>query len=86
MNIPIKHSKTVNPYTVITFLGIELDYVKMQSRLPLDKVEKIKKPLNESMGLQKVTLKQMQSLLGVLNFAYRVVIRGRPFLRRLHSS
>ena len=54
MNIPIKHSKTVNPCTVITFLGIELDSVKMQSRLPRDKVEKTKTPLNESMGLQQL--------------------------------
>ena len=83
MNIPIKHSKTVNPCTVITFLGIELDSVKMESRLPLYKVEKIKKLLNEFMGLQKVTLKQLQSLLGVLNFACRVIIPGRPFSRRL---
>ena len=83
INIPIKHSKTVNPCTVITFLGIELDSVKMESRLPRDKVEKIKTLLNEFMGLQKVTLKQLQSLLGVLNFACRVVIPGRPFLRRL---
>ena len=83
LNIPIKHSKTVNPCTVITFLGIELDSVKMESRLPLDKVEKIKKLLNKFMGLQKVTLKQLQSLLGVLNFACRVIIPGRPFLRRL---
>ena len=55
----------------------------MESRLPLDKVEKIKKLLNEFMGLQKVTLKQLQSLLGVLNLACRVIIPGRPFLRRL---
>ena len=55
----------------------------MESRLPLDKVEKIKKLLNEFMGLQKVTLKQMQSLLGVLNFACRVIVPGRPFLCRL---
>ena len=82
INISIKHSKTVNPCcTVITFLGIELDSVKMQSRLPHDKDEKIKKLLSECMGLQKVTLKQMQRLLGVLNFACRVVIPGRPVLR-----
>ncbi len=55
----------------------------MESRLPLDKVDKIKLLLNTFLERQKVTLKEMQSLIGTLNFACRVVSPGRPFLRRL---
>ena len=83
INIPIKHTKTVYPSTVICFLGIELDSIQMESRLPLDKVDKIKLLLNTFLERQKVTLKEMQSLIGTLNFACRVVSPGRPFLRRL---
>ena len=32
---------------------------------------------------KKVTLKELQSLIGLLQFACSVVVPGRPFLRRL---
>ena len=65
INIPIKHSKTVHPTTVLCFLGIELDTIKMESRLPLDKVTKIKHLLAAHfLASQKVTLKEFQSLIG----------------------
>ena len=32
---------------------------------------------------RSVTLKQLQSLIGLLNYAYKVVIPGRAFLRKV---
>ena len=34
-------------------------------------------------GRQKVTLRELQSLIGLLNFACLVVVPGTAFLRRL---
>ena len=83
IKIPIKPSKTVHRTTVLTFLGIELDTVKMEGGLPLDKVHTIKQLLAQFLSQQKVTLKELQSLLGVLNFATKVIYLGRPFIRRI---
>ncbi|XP_069138816.1 uncharacterized protein [Argopecten irradians] len=83
VGIPIKHTKTVQPTTVITFLGVEIDTVQMEARLPPDKVEKINSLLSAFGSRKKVTLKELQSLIGLLNFACCVVLPGRPFLRRL---
>ncbi|XP_069108938.1 uncharacterized protein [Argopecten irradians] len=81
--VPIKHSKTVQPCTTLTFLGIELDSVKMEARLPREKLDKIGNLLASFIRKKKVTLRELQSLIGLLNFACSVIAPGRPFLRRL---
>ena len=83
IGVPIKHSKTVRPCFSLTFLGIELDTWLMEARLPLDKIEKIRSLLNSYLSRSKLTLVEIQSLVGLLNFACSVVVPGRCFLRRL---
>ena len=55
----------------------------MEARLPDDKLLKARALLLEFTRKQKVTHKELQSLIGVLNFARSVVVPGRAFLRRL---
>ena len=43
LGVPIKIEKTVLPCTTITFVGIEVDSILMEKRLPSDKLEKNKK-------------------------------------------
>ncbi|XP_045198533.2 uncharacterized protein LOC123552851 [Mercenaria mercenaria] len=81
--IPINPSKTVLPCTTITFVGIELDSVAMEMRLPEDKIIKIRTLLNHYQRRKKLTLQELQSLIGLLNFACAVIRPGRAFLRRL---
>ncbi|XP_069131881.1 uncharacterized protein [Argopecten irradians] len=81
--IPIEQSKTVNPCTTLTFLGIELDSDLMVARLPMDKVFKARDLLATFLSRKKVTLRELQSLIGLLNFACKVISPGRIFLRRL---
>ena len=83
IGVPLAPDKTVGPQSSITFLGIVLDAVRMEARLPQDKLEKAKALLSEFIERNKVTLKELQSLIGVLNFACSVVVPGRAFLRRL---
>ncbi|XP_062599327.1 uncharacterized protein LOC134260800 [Saccostrea cucullata] len=58
----------------------------MTMSLPTDKINKLQENINTVLQAKKVTLKQMQSLLGLLNFACRVVAPGRAFCRRLINS
>ena len=83
IGIPIKMEKTVLPCTCLTIYGIEVDSVEMECRLPVEKIDKIKNKLKEVKDRRKVTLKQLQSLIGLLNYACLVVVPGRAFLRRL---
>jgi hypothetical protein len=75
--------KTMGPLTCLTFLGIELDTVNQIARLPEDKFSKCLDFIKEFLHRRKVTLRELQSLCGLLNFACQVVVPGRAFLRRL---
>jgi hypothetical protein len=82
-NIPIKESKTVLATTCISAHGIEVDSIKMEARLPQDKLTRARDLLILYTNKRTITLKQLQSLIGLLNFACKVVVPGRAFLRRL---
>ena len=47
LNIPISAAKTEGPCKVLQFIGIILDSHKMEARLPVVKVERIKTALCE---------------------------------------
>lgn len=83
LGVPIKSDKTVLPCTTISFVGIELDSIKMEKRLPQDKLQKIRYTLDLFRHKKKVTLTELQSLIGLLSYACSVVSPGRPFLRRI---
>ena len=57
----------------------------MEARLPLDKLTKTKEALHEWSCKKSATLKELQSLIGTLQFACRVVVPGRAFLQRIVS-
>ena len=83
LGIPMAPEKTVGPSTTLAFAGIELDTVLMEARLPQDKLDKCRDLLSTFLRRRKVTLQEIQSLTGLLNFACTVVVPGRAFLRRL---
>ena len=83
LGVPIAPEKTVGPQNILSFAGIELDTLSMEARLPADKIEKCKLLISSFLRRKKVTLREIQSLTGVLNFACSVVVPGRAFLRRL---
>ena len=80
LGIPISLHKTEGPVTVIQFFGILLDSNRMEARLPDDKVQE---ELSKWHNKKSATLRELQSLIGTLNFACRVVPPGRPFLQRI---
>ncbi|XP_033730175.1 uncharacterized protein LOC117319492 [Pecten maximus] len=83
IGIPLAPEKTFGPAQVLPFLGITLDSVNMEARLPKDKLVKCSELITRFKTRKKVTLKELQSLIGTLQFATTVVLPGRAFLRRL---
>ena len=83
LGVPIAHEKTVQPRTTLEFAGITLDSISQESRLPPDKLQKCRTLLHQFHKRRTVTLRELQSLIGLLNFACSVVVPGRAFLRRL---
>lgn len=86
LGIPIAPEKTIGPSQILSFAGIELDSCLMEARLPLDKVEKCIGIISDFLKQKRVTLREVQSLTGLLNFACLVIVPGRAFLRRVIDS
>ena len=85
LHLPVKKDKTVNPTTCAMLHGIEVDTKAMSLRLPQDKLDEARAKVSSMMKRKKTMLINLQSLLGTLNFACRVIIPGRAFLRRLYD-
>lgn len=83
LGVPLAPEKTVGPATVLQFAGITLDSVRLEARLPEDKLQKCRVMLQNFQARRSVCLKELQSLLGLLNFTCLVVVPGRAFLRRM---
>lgn len=83
IGVPIADEKTMGPTNALQFAGITLDTALMEARLPEDKLAKCRTQLADFCSRKSVTLKELQSLIGLPNFACCVVVPGRAFLRRL---
>ena len=82
LGVPVAAEKTVGPSPALIFLGLEIDTVKMSIRIPQDKLGMLRDKLIYLLSRKKVTLKDLQSLTGVLNFCSRAIPAGRAFSRR----
>ena len=83
LNIPLAPKKTFRPTQVLEFMGITLDSVRMEARLPLDKLDNARLLLSAWVSKHTCTLRDLQSLIGTLQFACRVISPGRPFMQRI---
>lgn len=72
--------------TQAEFLGIELDTVLMEARLPQDKLLKAQKLTADLLATTQVSHDDLESATGFLSFAAKVVVPGRAFLRRLFDA
>ena len=86
LNVPLSPEKTEGPSEIIIFLGLELDSNEMTVRIPKDKIEVLVSKIKSVMKKKKVRLKELQSLIGSLNFCCRAIPVGRPFCRRLINA
>ena len=83
LGVPTGEHKTEGPSLIIEFLGIILDSLKMEARLPPDKLNRLSIELDAWHIKKSDTLQELQSLIGTLNFACKVIPPGRAFLQRI---
>ena len=83
LKVPIAREKLEGPSTRLTFLGIELDTALMVRRLPSDKLHELKGVVAEWLGKKTCRRQELQSLVGKLQHACKVVRPGRTFLSRM---
>ncbi len=82
--VPVVANKTEKG-NCIAFLGMTLDTIRMEARLPRYKLDKCLGLVRSNKDRKHISVIQLESLTGLLNFACQVVVPGRPFLRRLYS-
>jgi hypothetical protein len=86
LKFKINYNKLVPPQTCIIFLGIQLDTVRCELSLPEEKLSSIRTCVANFRARKRVTKQQLQSLVGKLNFAARVVRGARLFLRHFYDA
>jgi hypothetical protein len=85
MGLPVEPEKDEGPATRLQFLGIELDSMAMELRLPPEKLTHLQKELTTWKTRKACKKRDLLSLIviGLLSHACKVVRSGRSFLRRL---
>ena len=83
LRLPVAPNKKEGPATTLVFLGIELDTVNMQLRLPAEKLQRLKLTASNWLQRKFCKKKDLESLIGLLQDASHVIRPGRTFVRHL---
>ena len=83
LRVPVALNKLEGPHFLIVFLVIEIDTVAMVLRLPKEKIEELNSLIREWLEKKFSTKKELQSLVGKLQHACRVVRPSKTFLKRM---
>ena len=85
LGVRIAEEKTEGPATTLVVLGIEIDTVAMTLRLPPEKLERLQATLTVWHGRSSGQRRDLESLVGQLQHAAKVVRPGRAFVRRIYE-
>ena len=73
LGMPTEPSKDEGPATVLSFLGLELDTMALEVRLPEEKMRRLKVVLGSWRGRKACRKQELLSLIGSLTHACRAV-------------
>ena len=82
LGVHIADEKVVGPVHVLTFLGLEIDTDEMMVRIPQSRMNALVAELKKFSKENKITLKDLQSLVGSLIYFSNAVRCARAFNRR----
>ena len=77
VGVPLAKHKVAGPTSCITVLGIEIDIKASQLRLPHDKLQRLKALLVSWQHQKQCSWRELESLVGLLNHACKVVRPGQ---------
>ncbi len=84
--VPLAGEKRVTPTTELVFRGLTLTtFPELQTKVPQDKRDAAASLIKTFLVRSKVRVREIESLVGKLNFLCQAVCVGRPFLRRLYD-
>lgn len=83
VGLPIAWDKLVSPCKTIRFLGIIIDVVHKEVRIPQDKIDAFVKIAIEARGKKTITRRNIQSIVGNINHLGKAVCPARLFMNRI---
>ena len=83
LGVPLEAAKLEGPTTCISVLGIEVDTIKQELRLPNEKLARLRDLSRTWRGQKSCKKRDLLSLIGTLQHAASVVRPGRAFVRRM---
>ena len=86
LGLPIAWDKLEGPSPCLTFLGFELDSTRGEIRLPWQKLGDIRSKVHRWLDRKACTKRELESLVGRLSHASRVVKPGKTFMRHLFEA
>jgi hypothetical protein len=86
LGLVVNFDKVAGPLMKLSFLGVEIDVDLRTLSLPDKKLTEVKQLLVNWSDKKKATKRDVQYLVGKLNWCARVVRGGRTFLRHLLTS
>ena len=81
LEVPLAAQKQAGPSTCIEFLGIIIDTVKQELRLPRDELDRLLMAVQQWQACKSCKKRELESLIGTLHHVCAVVHPGRSFLR-----
>lgn len=85
LGIPLTPEKEDGPTTIMKLLGIIIDTVRQELRLPEEKLKRLLDLLRTWEAKKSCTRRELESLLGILQHACKVIRPGRAFMRQALS-
>ena len=83
--IPVAHEKSVGPTTKMVFLGLVIDSDEMTIKIPQQKIDLLLSTLLVLVKQKRVSGRELESLIGMLNFFGKAIRSSRAFLRRFYD-
>ena len=81
----VAFSKLIYPSTCVTYLGIEIDSVEMELRLPDGKIDKLKALLKFHLCKKRIAKKNLEILSGYLSHCSHIIKGGRMFCSNIYD-
>ncbi|XP_072025655.1 uncharacterized protein [Amphiura filiformis] len=87
LGVPLAKDKSVGPTTKIVYLGLQIDSIEQVVSIPQEKIQAIITKVEKAIQATKLTLKELQSLIGSLSFVCKAIApEDHSFVRLINLT